>query len=365
MDRTTKRMYQLLVLAGVGVLLFMLAFSRPFLIDTTDCSIYNGHWNGCSDIAIRAYESGNLQPSFYIDQNELTLNQRSFSEFSIPPKNSTIIIIAPQTAFTEQEGSYMRQFLLNGGKLLLADDFGTGNDLLAKLNTTYRFSGRLLLDLSYEKRPSFVTIFTFVNSTHPFLQNVSRLLLNYPTYLTPENGTRALAFSSELSWIDHNQDGIHNQYERSGPFPILAIEPYGEGEVILLSDPSVFINSMNHQLNNSQFRSNLFSSLFDERTIVLIDESHREFPVPLRIVYDFPTTLSLELKISILLLAIFAFVVGFTKLPHLITQKGMTLLFRRKKPSERESADTLIEKVLQQHPTWSRKKLQDIILRLK
>ena len=150
MDPAIKRLYYFLILLGVCALLFILAFATPVVVNSSDFSIYNPGWNGCSDIAIKTYRMGRLQPTFYFEENEMTLAQKSFAEYDLDAESSTILIIGPKTSFSSYEIRYVRGFLKNGGVVLLADDFGTGNSLLEGINATSRFSGDLLLDFSFQ-----------------------------------------------------------------------------------------------------------------------------------------------------------------------------------------------------------------------
>jgi hypothetical protein len=365
MDPTMKRVYQLLILGGIAVILFLLALATPNVINTTEFSMYNAGWNGCSNIAVKTYTEGKFQPTFTFDANELTITPKSFVEYPLDSKNATILIIGPHSEFSSGEADYLRGFLRKGGMVLLADDFGTGNDLLVKINATARFTGDLLLDLSFEKKPSFVTIFDFPKPSHPLLMNVSHLLLNYATSITPGRNTTVLAVSSQLSWLDKNLNGKEDAGEVKGPFPVLALEQYGNGTIVLLSDSSVLINSMKNRLDNTVFRENLLRYLFLDRGTVIIDESHRVDPLLLHIFYTIPANLGAMEKIAIVILVIGTFLVGFTKIPSYIVHKVIRLIIKKKKPMKQTSADRMIEELLTRHPTWSGKKLKSLVRELK
>jgi len=50
--------------------------------------------------------------------------------------------------------------------------------------------------------------------------------------------------TSIMSWTDANGDRRLNLGEDMGTFPAMATESSGPGQLIVLSDPSIFINSM-------------------------------------------------------------------------------------------------------------------------
>jgi len=342
-------------------LLFLLAVSTPVFYNNVDFSIYNPGWNGCSDIAVQTYEEGKLQPTYFVKQSELTIGQKSFSDFDLNSEKSSILIIGPQSSFSDEEAEFIINFLNDGGILFLADDFGSGNDLLSKINSSSRFTNDLLLDLSFEKKASFVTVFDFINHSHPLNDNVSHILLNYPSSIQLGDNSLVLAMSTDMSWLDINENGKEDSIETKGPFPILVVELYGDGQIILFSGPSVLINSMKNQLDNEQFRNNLLDYIYAGRSNVLIDESHREDSSPFNMAYIFPASIGWDLKIAILALLVCLFVLGFTSIPRYIWKKLKELVLLPKKELEEGSNKHLVDEVLLKHPDWSKKKLEEIL----
>ncbi len=360
MNPLIKRVYQLLIIGGLVVLLFILAFATPLFINNSDFSIYNPGWNGCSNIAIKTYKSGKLQPTFYFEGSELTLAQYSFEKYNLDANDSCILIIGPRSSFTNSETNYIKDFLDDGGIILLADDFGTGNEILSNINASSRFSGELLLDLSFEKSARFVNIFDFKNNSYNLFNNVSRILLNYPTLIKPGKNTKVLAYSSELSWIDINENGKEDIDEPIGPFAVIAVEEYGGGRIVLLSDPSVLINSMKNELDNNVFTKNLLRFLYEDRGTVLIDESHRAISSPWQISYILTGTISFELKISIILLVVCAFIFYFTSIPKFIFKKLNDIIAKKPEEETKLSEKEMIDKIIKKHPNWNRNKLENI-----
>ena len=364
MNLRMKRVYQLCILCGIGVLLMILALATPLAVTGADFSIYNPGWNGCSDLAVKTYETGRFQPRFYVDENELTLVQKSFTESQVEAENATLLVIGPKLVFSEEEAEYVHSFLSAGGVVLVADDFGSGNTLLTQLNTTSRFSGELLLDLSFEKNASFVAVFEFSQNVHPITRNTSHILLNYPTALVSSENATVLAYSSEMSWLDVVENGKHDDSEQKGPFSLLSVEPYGLGELVLFSGPSALINSMKDKFGNSVFRDNLFEYLFDGRSTVLIDESHRDVSAVLNLGYVFPISIGVEIKIIILIIVCVLFLIGFTTVPYQVVKKFFELLNKTSKSSGEES-EHVVDAVLAKHAGWNRKKLERIFRELK
>jgi hypothetical protein len=68
--------------------------------------------------------------------------------------------------------------------------------------------------------------------------------------------------------LDENQNGEWDEGEPKGPLPIIANFKIGKGELVLISDPSILINSMLGMDNNQQFLENIAQGQ------VFIDQSH-------------------------------------------------------------------------------------------
>lgn len=365
MTPSMKRFYKYFLIYGLALTFIVSALAVPILTTDTDFSIYNTDWNGCSSLTERTYESSDLLPSISLKNSEsdVLVVHDSFIDYNLNFNSSSILIIGPSLSFSDSEANYIRDFLLNGGKVLLADDFGTGNDLLKKINSTTRFSTSLLIDLAYEKKPQYGVIFDL--EEHPITTNVSQILLNYATSLIVGKNTMVLANSSEGSWLDSNLNGRMDEREEKGPLPVLAVERYGEGELILLSDPSVLVNLMYKYLDNSILDDNLLGYLGSGRDVILIDESHRaQTGLFASIFYSFAYLTTLQ-KIGILfLLGITLFIVG-TRFPRQIilrTRNRITSLLRKSGKKESiQTPESVINTVMSRHPVWDRTILKKIV----
>ena len=202
----------------------------------------NADWNGCSKVA-SATRTTALLVSYRIP---------------LPNQPFLLVIIGPSTIFTKDEIAEIRSFLEAGGTVLLADDFGTGNTLLKGLNVSAQFSGKTLADLYYySKAPRFPLISVF--SPSPITANVTTLVLNRPSYIDITNSSRVtkLASSSPFSFVDLNGNGRPSPNETINSYPVMAETEIGRGWLILVSDPSMFVNEMIDLYDNMQLFRNL------------------------------------------------------------------------------------------------------------
>jgi len=179
----------------------------------------------------------------------------SLSDLPMSPQGSTLILI-PYLPFTSVELELLDTFVTNGGTLILADDYGYGNQILEYLGLGARFSGQALLDpFSNYKNSRFPRISRIIPS--PVTDNVDSLIFDHGTSLIDIETADTLALSSSFSFLDLNGDEEKDGDEPTGPFPVIAQYSLGNGKTILVSDPSIFINSMQTIEGNYTFIQNI------------------------------------------------------------------------------------------------------------
>lgn len=364
-----RRGFAAIAAIALAVTLLAVSLSSPFISTTADFSIFNSGWNGTSKLAIVTYQAGKFAPSFQVRSSgtDLTVEQTSLDKLSLVPATDALIEIGPTKPFTAAEGRLVGDFVRGGGTLLLSDDFGTANSLLIGMNATSRFSGKLLMDLAYEKQPEFSVCFDV--SPDAITRNVTTFLLNYPSSITAGPSTQVLARSSVASWLDTNGDRLQEWGEPRGPFPLLVKERLGGGTIVLLSDPSVLINGMSKNLDNSVLAKNLIGFVSLDRSLVYFDESHRNFFNPVEITMQFSGYIPDSAKAGLVALA---FLLGLWVSTDLldntvgwVVRKTMALarrmiglvlaLFSRtasQAAKEPEPLETVVSRTMKEHPEW-------------
>jgi len=231
--------------AALAALLFSLliigsvSYSAP--ITDTHYPLNDG-WNGCSQI----YEMTQRPQLLYSYQTPL------------PNATSLIAIIGPTIPFQSSETAELRTFLQNGGTVLLADDFGTGNGLLQSLNVSARFSGQPLADLYfYSRTPSFPLVSDFVPD--PVSSNITALILDHPTYIEILNAAlvKVVALSSPFSFLDLHNNGTLSANENTQAYPVIATTHIGAGLLVLVANANMFDNELINLFNNQLLFRNL------------------------------------------------------------------------------------------------------------
>jgi len=234
----------LLPLVLVFVLFFM-PLSVPVFRNSADYSVFNPNWNGISKLATLIHEK-NKGPIILLDP---------LDNYNLT--GGTLLIIGPNTPYTPDEINTIKKYIKNGNTLLLADDYGTGNQILQKLAVRMVLSKHPLHDFFYDLDDRFIVI---VRIEDPVLgRNVSKIITNEPSAIAvAENG---VAYTSGVARI--------GPWKRR--YPILGIAPYGSGRVVVLSDPDVFENSLFD--TNKPFIENLVNYLPGP---IYIDETHHK-----------------------------------------------------------------------------------------
>jgi hypothetical protein len=343
-----KRGYLLIAVIIAAALLV----SVP-LFNTTkeDFSTYNTDWNGASRIQDLAASEG------YTTRDIFALNEVGSSG------NGVLVMLNPNktVAVTSEDTSSMKTFVQNGGSLVLANDFGNANAILSGLGVagSVRFNGALLSD----------SVSRGVDSAHPLVTNISSsgltagvhtLYFNYGTALiipASASNVTALAQSAPTSYLRASSGNNAPIAGSGGAHPVLASVAYGKGRIILLSDPSVFINGMLDQADNQQLFTSMIANLTGGNTAVpiLFDQSHRVSQPVWSLAYD-RINADDNVKYTVILLAIAAFVVGI----------NVTAVTRRRRapvePTEvHVNEEAVIQDLVKTHPGWRRERIEGFL----
>ncbi|MBI4180908.1 MAG: hypothetical protein HY528_03155 [Chloroflexi bacterium] len=244
-----------LLFAVVTLILVISLLSVWFYPSVQDFMASNTMWNG-----VRSF-SDNVSAD----------NIESLDELPSLPKQAVLVAI-PYLDYTDAELLKIKQFLADGGTLLLMDDYGYGNTVLAYLGVGVRFSNQPLLD----------PLFNYKNQLMPRITDfaselkesgIATIVLNHATSLTNVEPAKVIAWSSTASFLDTNENGSWDGGELKGPFVVAAELRLGQGTLALVADPSIMINSMVGRDDNYGFIRYL-TRRGDEQEEVLVDNSH-------------------------------------------------------------------------------------------
>jgi len=182
---------------------------------------------------------------------------------------TSILISVPYLQYSTDELEKIQSFVNGGGTLLLADDYGYGNQLLEHLGVTIRFDGKPVLDpLFCYKTQWFPKIIEF---TPP--GDFQLIILNHATALHNVLAEQVIAWTAESSYIDSNENLTWDEGEIKGRLPVAAKTSVGRGTLIVVGDPSLMINTMINYADNFAFVNHLLGDP-NEKKNVLFDTSH-------------------------------------------------------------------------------------------
>jgi len=248
------------------------------------------------------------------------------------PSNATVFILGPSQAFTIRDVGIIDAFLRSGGRVILADEFGTGNELLEGLGLDIRFSGLVLMD----------PLFNDMNLRLPRVLNVTssgvsddveELTLNIPTVLNHTEDLNVLAWSTSFSFLTSDPEVLGAVWV-SGSFPIAVEVVVGEGSLFVISDSSLFINGMLDRGDNRKFLLSLVGGK------VLIDESH--------------SVQSMLARMRVMLFQVYSFL-KLTEIRYGLAALCVIVVFKVSwRTEEVEEQVDPVEEALRRHPEWDR-----------
>jgi len=299
----------------------LLSVTRIGLEGTRQFSIYNEFWDGTSTLRENLESEGfEFQP---VISTLNSLTRLDGNEMGV------LAIIGPTIFFDPTETAALAYFIMRGGSVIIADDFGRANDILGLVNTIIspfvsqinvselgfeslpitgmKINKSLLMDgYSYHLSPVMPVIRSFpsIPGSVP-MSGVSRVVTSYPSSISfrgIDNATgeerwyprlsisgvpiaSGIAVSSDFAWLEKDvekaKNGDYNidDDEWYGSFSLMVPIPLGGlgvGNILICSDPSIFINDlMNLNYDNAQFASNIFNWLdFNNTGRIFWDESH-------------------------------------------------------------------------------------------
>lgn len=248
-------------IAVVGSLLFAASTS------TAAFGSYNPNWEGTSDLREMSGDRG---------ESPVVLETTAYGD--VDPNETVAFVLSPSEPYTGQDVARLREFVTAGGTLVVASDFGSaGNELLADIGATARFDGDVLRDeRHYATNPRFPEATNV--SAHPYTMGVEQLTLNHGTAVEP-GAADVLVRTSEFAYLDRNGNDELDDDEELAAYPVVTVESVGDGTVVAIGDPSLFINSMLEAQDNEAFTR----SILTNHEQVLLDYSHAGSQPPLAV----------------------------------------------------------------------------------
>lgn len=325
------------LLVVVGMLLVGLVVGVS--TSTTALGPYNYDWDGGSDLRTTLGANASVE-----------VTQSSAVYETVPPADTVAVVPAPEGGYGETDRARLASFVSQGGTLVIASETNETNDLLARLGVTARIDGTPVRDDQRNYRsPAFPRADDVRDDSR--VRDVDALTLNHGTVLEPGNAT-ALVNTSQLAYLDANRNERPDDNETFDAFPVAAVESVGAGEVIVVSDGSVFTNAMLERDGNEQFVRTLAAD--HERAV--LDYTNQSLP-PLTFAF-------LQFQASPLV----QFVLGMAGLGAIVLWgRGLPSVWARIDPRQdsepatiQPDEETLAASLARQNPDWDSERVERV-----
>lgn len=251
-----------LVLAAAGTIALLLVAAQ-FLLSNASFSLTNPEWDGISSVAL----DGQVSPI------------SDFGKLRQASPGDTLLIIGPSAGFTEQDARDVSYFMLNGGRAVVTDDYGTANTLLANLSSPIRICPvPLCQDVDYYRSPALPLVRNI--SFNDITRDVTVLAFNHPVPLNLSGDTQPLAVTSSRGWLDLNDNAAIDDNETFGTYTLVAKAGYGEGELIVAGDADLLTNGLLKKGDSGVMLRNIL-----KQGKVYVDTGHGQQVPPLASLY--------------------------------------------------------------------------------
>lgn len=173
-----------------------------------------------------------LISEFTLDRGVEPLTAATLKDFD------AVVISSPTSAFTVEEIGALRDFVMRGGGLLVAQDSGPlpsegGNQLAEAFGL--RFHSGVLRSQYGDWDPESFRV-GVAQSGHPVVQGVDEFQMNWGCSIEHTEEVDVLLQSDEHTWQDINGDKRRDSDEPGGPLTVAVAQRVGEGRIVFIAD---------------------------------------------------------------------------------------------------------------------------------
>jgi len=310
------------IIYSIIIALAVFTIIMIFIPSTDDFAIDNPLWNGLSMFT----EMFKVKP--------ITINQVN----NLNPQKTIVFVIGPSLSFTKTEALSLLKYVHRGGILVIADDYGSGTTLLYYMNLNVKINKYLITDPLFKYKSMYMPQVKIKYKGKEF-----EVYFNYGSTISIGSKVVSLGNSSLFSYIDLNLNKAHDPEEPYGPFNVACLVNVGHGKVIVISDSSIFINSMITVGDNANFIKALIS---DKEAYVITNKwTLGPYTIMRKTIFThiylvFFTSLRYP---TIILIGLLMYLFG----------KKIHVGFIQRKIAHRINLKELVEEVLRKHPNWN------------
>lgn len=244
-----------------ALLLLAVALGATLIATTTTSSVtfgpYNPGWNGTGEFHALAAEQGTVERLEEVEQFD-----------GLDSERSVIVVMAPDRPYYARSGRPLRSFVERGGTVVIAGDRGRSADWLTQNLTGYRINRTPIRDLAAFREGTALPLVE-PPADRP-IEGVETVETNLPGSVEGAPSEQRLLVTSPTAYRDVDGDGDADPGEPMGPFTVAASQPIGDGQVIVLADPSIAIDDMIDRQDNRAFLRHLLG----DADRIYVDRSH-------------------------------------------------------------------------------------------
>lgn len=214
------------LVSALAVLLLIVGASAA--ATAADFDTESAEWHGLADFVE------------LLDQQGVEVHERQELSWEQVDAEDVIVMVYPRQT-PDVEG--LASFLVDGGRVLVADDFGASPPFLERLGIerVEPEDGQLPHDEFVDDEPGWPVLST--PGEHPLLGGIEEVVANYPA-------------------VFYHPDGPVIGYDDDGGFAYDMV--LGDGRAVLIADPGILINSMLPVADNRQLVTNATTYLCGE-----------------------------------------------------------------------------------------------------
>ncbi|MGC1123349.1 MAG: DUF4350 domain-containing protein [Candidatus Methanofastidiosia archaeon] len=169
--------------------------------------------------------------------------------YSTLMKYDVLVIASFDRKYTPAEVDAIKQFVENGGGLLLLGDVDSENSSVSQaFDVSFYQERACIADEEAEQLADDIHTFYIDDiASHPITKNVKKIVLKNGVPIVSHKTGQILVTTSSNSWIDREGDGsgIKDKGEEGGPFDVLlAMENFGLGRAVFFGGAASFWNQV-------------------------------------------------------------------------------------------------------------------------
>lgn len=168
----------------------------------------------------------------------------------------TYVIAGPSKALEKEEVEVLKEFVKNGGNLLvllhISSPVAELTEAFGIIVSNFVISERENV-IAGQSQDFYVTRF----SRHPVNKGISKIAVFGTWGLMAEEGAQVIASTSVKAWADMDRNRKFDHGEPVQSFGIVAAAEYGSGKVVVVADDAPFANKFLPKAGNRRLADNI------------------------------------------------------------------------------------------------------------